>query len=176
VAAIAGAIALSLPALAMAVEIARLHPHQDAYLAWPWRRLRPGANERVFEIEYWGASYRAAARWLNENAEQGASVVAPIAPHCLEPYLRYDLEAHERLRRRDAEATRPYLVFITREAWYEPLGLDRVIASGPPLHAVRSPVGTLALIYRPDQLPGPLMRPGGPRSWRPPGRPRSQTP
>jgi hypothetical protein len=162
------AAALALPALAIVVDIARLHPYQDAYLSSPLRRLQPGASERMFEIEYWGGSYRAVAQWLNEHAEPGATVLVPIAPHCLEPYLRSDLTAHERLRPRVASREHPYVVFMTREAWYRPLGLDRVAADGPPLHSVRTSLGTLAVVYRPDQLPGPLTRPGGPRSWRPP--------
>ncbi len=96
----AAALVLALPAIAIAIDLARLHPYQDAYLAWPLRRLRPGASEQMFEIEYWGGSYRAAARWLNDHAEPGAVVLAPIAPHCLEPYLRSDLTVHERLRPR----------------------------------------------------------------------------
>ena len=164
------AFVLALPALAIVIDVARLHPYQDAYLAWPARRLRSGASERMFEIEYWGASYRAVAQWLNQHAEPNAVVVAPIAPHCLEPYLRSDLTAHERLRPRVAASNRPYVVFMTREAWYRPLGLDRVIAGGPALHSVRTPLGTLAVVYRPDHIPDPLTRPGGPRSWRPPPR------
>ncbi len=164
------ALVIALPALAIAIDVARLHPYQDAYLAWPPRRLQPGASERMFELEYWGGSYRAVAQWLNEHAEPGAVVLAPIAPHCLEPYLRSDLTVHERLRPRLALTTHPYVVFMTREAWYRPLGLDRVIAGGPALHSVRTPLGTLAVVYRPDQIPGPLTRPGGPRSWRPPPR------
>jgi hypothetical protein len=175
-AAIAALIVAS-PAFAIAIDLARIHPYEDAYLAWPVRRLRPGANEHMFEIEYWGSSYREAARWLNLNAEQGAVVLAPIAPHCLEPYVRSDLIVRERMKSRLAATVRPYLVFITREAWHSPLGLDRVAASGQPLHSVRTPLGTLAVVYRVDQIPGPLTRRGGLRSWRPPRRPpRGQDP
>ena len=166
-------LALALPALVLVIDLARLHPYQDAYLAWPLRLLRPGTSERMFEIEYWGGSYRAVAQWLNQHAEPNAMVLVPIAPHCLEPYLRSDLTAYERLRPRLAANAHPYVVFMTREAWYRPLGLDRVIAEGPLLHSVRTPLGTLAVVYRPDRIPGPLTRPGGPRSWRPPRPDRS---
>ena len=158
---------LALPAAAIAVDLARLHPYEDAYLAPLVRRLEPGAMERRFEIEYWGGAYREVARWLDRNAERGASIVAPIAPHCLRPYVRPDLEVHERMRPRLAAERHPYLVFITREAWYAPLGLDGVVATGPPLYSVRTALGTLALVYRPEQVPQQLTRPGGPRSTRP---------
>ncbi|HVR30124.1 MAG TPA: hypothetical protein VMS86_11400, partial [Thermoanaerobaculia bacterium] len=170
-AAASAALALAAPAAAIAVDLARLHPFEDAYLALPFRRLAPGAGERWFEIEYWGHSYRRLADWLNEETEPGAIILAPIAPHCLEPYLRPDLVVRERLRRGTAAEARPYLAFITRRAWYAELGLDQVVAGGEPLHAVRSPLGTHAVVYRPERIPDPLTRPGGPRSWRPP-RPR----
>jgi hypothetical protein len=174
-AAAGAALIVASPAVAIAIDLARLHPYEDAYLAWPARLLRPGESERMFEIEYWGGSYRAAASWLNLHAEPGAVVLAPIAPHCLEPDLRPDLTVHERMRSRIAATVRPYLVFMTREAWYSPLGLDQVTASGPPLHSVRTPLGTLAAVYRVDQVPAPLTRPGGLRS-RPTLRPRRQDP
>jgi hypothetical protein len=157
---------LAIPATAIAIDLIRLHPYQDAYLAPLVRRLEPGAMERRFEIEYWGGAYREVARWLDRNAEQGALIVAPIAPHCLRPYVRPDLEVHERLRPRLAGGRHPYLVFMTRQAWYAPLGLDGVVATGPPLYSVRTPVGTLAVVYRPEQIPQQLARPGGPRSIR----------
>ena len=151
----------------IAVDLTRIHPYEDAYLTPLVRRLEPGANEHRFEIEYWGGSYREVAHWLNENAERGASILAPIAPHCLAPYVRPDLQVRERMRPRLAAERAPYLVFMTRESWYAPLGLDAVVAAGPPLHSVRANVGTLALVYRPEEVPPPLTRPGGPRSKRP---------
>jgi hypothetical protein len=159
---------LAVPAVALVVDLARLHPHHDAYVAWPFRFIAPGASERVLELEYWGQSYQALARWLNTEAEPGATVIAPIAPHCLEPHLRPDLVVRERMRRSAAAGARPYVVFMTRLAWYAPLGLDQIVASEQPLHAVRVPFGTLAVAYRPRRLPAALTRPGGPRSWRPP--------
>jgi len=167
-AAVGAALALGAPAAAIALDLARLHPFEDAYVALPFRRIAPAATERWFEIEYWGHSYRRLADWLNEEAEQGATILAPIAPHCLEPYLRPDLVVRERLRRAAAAEARPYVVFITRRAWYSALGLDQVVANAEPLHAVRSPIGTHAVVYRPETIPAPLTRPGGPRSWRPP--------
>jgi hypothetical protein len=166
-AAAASNLVLLLPAAAIAVDLARLHPYEDAYLAPLVRRLDPGAMEQRFEIEYLGSSYREVARWLDRNAERGASIIAPIAPHCLAPYVRSDLEVHERMRPRLAAERHPYLVFITREAWYAPLGLEGVVATGPPLYSVRTSLGTLALVYRPEQVPRQLTRPGGPRSTRP---------
>jgi hypothetical protein len=159
---------LTIPAALLVVDLARLHPYHDAFVAWPFRRIAPGATERVFELEYWGQSYRSVARWLNAHAEPDATVLAPIAPHCLEPHLRPDLVVRERMRRSAAAEARPYVVFMTRLAWYAPLGLDQIAASEQPLHVERVPFGALAVVYRPRQLPPALTRPGGPRSWRPP--------
>jgi hypothetical protein len=164
---VASALVVVALAAEIAFDVARIHPYEDAYLNPLVRRQAPGRNEHRFEIEYWGGSYREVARWLNQNAERGASILAPIAPHCLAPYVRPDLEVRERMRPRRAAERAPYLVFMTREAWYPPLGLDAVVAGGPPLYSVRTPVGTLALVYRPEQVPAPLTRAGGPRSKRP---------
>jgi hypothetical protein len=170
VASAVAALALAAPATAIAVDLVRLHPYQDAYLARPFRWLAPGANERMFELEYWGGSYREVALWLEREAEPGAAVVAPLASHCLEPYLRSDLVVRGQMRRRLAAQARPYLVFMTREAWYTP-GMRQIVDSERPLYAVTTPFGTLAVVYRPQRLPHELTRAGEPSR-----RPRHRIP
>ena len=89
----APSLVLALPALAIAIDLARLHPYQDAYLAWP---AAPAASRaRASACSRSSTGEGRIARWRGGSTStpsRGAVVLAPIAPHCLEPYLRSDLD------------------------------------------------------------------------------------
>ncbi len=112
--------------LALAVELAAIHPYADAYLNRPTRlALGDEAQHRV-ELEYWGASYKEGAEWLAAHAPRGAFVLVPLGPHAAAPFLagRFTLVPHDGWR----DASRPhYLMLMTREAWYTPR-LRRLVA------------------------------------------------
>jgi len=89
-----------------------------------------GARERMElpeATDYWAVSYRQGIDWLNQNAETGAHVSAPIAQwnfRLITPlWLRDDLRYASRKQVDEAFATGDpvYLMFITRENFYIPV-------------------------------------------------------
>ncbi|NOX71770.1 MAG: hypothetical protein GXO64_03670 [Candidatus Micrarchaeota archaeon] len=50
-----------------------------------------GAYEHGFDMDYWGESYLEAAKWLNENAENGSIVYVPWATNIMEMYKYGDI-------------------------------------------------------------------------------------
>jgi hypothetical protein len=65
-----------------------LHPYEYVY----YNSLVANPSGK-FESDYWAASYREGANWLNENAPVYATVVAGDPEHIAELYLRDDLQA-----------------------------------------------------------------------------------
>jgi hypothetical protein len=63
-AAVAAGLALVVSLACLAVQIAAIHPYEDAFLNLPARLwLAPEAQHKV-ELEYWGNSYKEAAAWV----------------------------------------------------------------------------------------------------------------
>jgi hypothetical protein len=81
----------------------RLHPYEYVY----YNALAGNPSGR-FELDYWAASYREAANWLNVNAPADATVVVGDPGHIAELYLRDDLQVSE------ANTSPDYVVFSTR--------------------------------------------------------------
>ena len=132
--------------LALAVELAAIHPYADACLNRPTRLALGGEAQHRVELEYWGASYKEGAEWLAAHAPRGAFVLVPLGPHAAAPLLagRFTLVPHDGWR----DASRPhYLMLMTREAWYTPR-LRRLVAEEQPLFTVRRQGSTLLAIYR----------------------------
>lgn len=69
--------------------ILRLHPYQYVY----YNSFIGGIEGafRRFELDYWNASYREAALWLNKNAPAKAKIRGNEAAYLLQEYLRPDL-------------------------------------------------------------------------------------
>ncbi|NOT05788.1 MAG: hypothetical protein HOP27_14435 [Anaerolineales bacterium] len=65
----------------------RLHPYEYVY----YNNLVANPDGK-FELDYWAASYREAANWLNDNAPLGATIVVGDPQHIAELYLRNDLQ------------------------------------------------------------------------------------
>lgn len=93
------------------IGIVRTHPYQYIYYNSLAGGL-PGAF-RQYEMDYWGTSFRAAARFLNANAPQNAAVVVVGPPTTLWRYLRSDIRVYNIV-----ETTKPennyYLLVSTR--------------------------------------------------------------
>lgn len=101
---------IALAVLPGVLAIAQLHPYQYVY----YNSLAGGVQgaERRFELDYWGASFRAAAGYLNENAPPGARVVAIGPAPSLWRYTRPDIQVTSL---EDALPERPYyVVALTR--------------------------------------------------------------
>jgi hypothetical protein len=132
--------------LAVAWQLAAVHPYHDAFLSLPARAwLGPEAQRRV-ELEYWGGSYREGAEWLLAHAPADALVLVPMATHAATPYLAGRLAVVPRDRHPD-DGRPQYLMVMTREAWYTPQ-VAAVVASRHPVFTVRRQGSTLLAVYR----------------------------
>ncbi len=93
------------------VGILRAHPYQYIYYNSLAGGL-PGAF-RQYEMDYWGTSFREAARFLNDNAPQNAVVVVVGPPTTLWRYVRPDIRVYNII-----ETSKPennyYLLVSTR--------------------------------------------------------------
>ena len=70
----------------------RLHPYEYIY----YNRFIGGVQgaHRIFELDYWGISYREAATWLNENAPTHANIWVEGPAHLLQLYVRPNLKIY----------------------------------------------------------------------------------
>ncbi|HUP42446.1 MAG TPA: glycosyltransferase family 39 protein [Thermoanaerobaculia bacterium] len=156
-------LALGLAAVAwgwLAVDLVRYHPYQDAYLNPPVRAAAGRSAPELFELEYWGASFKEGAAWLNRHAPPGSRVLVPIAPHCAAPYLDPGLV----LVAPDPDVTPPetdpeadYLMAMTRTAMDTP-GMREVRARREPVFTVTRLGSTLLEVYRLDVRSAPDVR------------------
>ncbi|MBI2410424.1 MAG: glycosyltransferase family 39 protein [Candidatus Kerfeldbacteria bacterium] len=69
-------------------ESRQVHPYEGAYFNELVRLIIPAHIETVFEVEYWGASYREGVDWLNTHAAPNAVVCVPDGMHMVEMYPR----------------------------------------------------------------------------------------
>ncbi len=88
-----------------------LHPYQYVY----YNHLIGNPSGR-FELDYWAASYREAANWLNENAPANAKIAVGDPQHIAELYLRSDLKI--------TDAEPDYVIFSTRYNAHEKFFAD----------------------------------------------------
>ncbi len=132
-----------------AFQTLALHPNGICYfnsfiggLAGAQRWQVPGATD------YWGNSYWQGLAWLDEHAEPGSTVVAPIASQIVRSAvpvrLRPDLRlwtpafAHDRTI---------YLMYITRQGWYRPV-IRWLEKNARPAHEILVQGGAILRIYR----------------------------
>ncbi|MCG2787825.1 MAG: glycosyltransferase family 39 protein [Anaerolineae bacterium] len=99
---------LLLPGL---LGIARIHPYQYIY----YNSLVGGVSGafRQYEMDYWGTSFREAARFLNANAPQNAEVVVVGPPTTLWRYVRPDIHVYNVVEERNSSDSY-YLLISTR--------------------------------------------------------------
>jgi hypothetical protein len=140
-AAVGGVALLSVP-----LQMVALHPYHDAYLNEAVRAFHPGGNERRFELEYWGQSYKEGVEWLAAHGGRRSVVLVPFASWCARPYVPETLELLAQFRL-ESDPDRPhYLMFMTRRAWYTPT-IERLAAEGVPVFAIRRQGSTLLEIH-----------------------------
>lgn len=127
-------------------DLVRLHPYEDAYLNLPTRRALERPPEEVFELEYWGSSYKEGAEWLDAHAADDAVVLVPIASWCAAPWLdgRFSLVEADSY---PATGRPRYLMTMTREGFYTP-EVRRVRRTLSPVFTIRRGRATLLEIYR----------------------------
>ena len=138
------------------MELALIHPHEVAHFS-PLVGGPAGAKRLGFpQVEdYWATGYRRGLEWIQANAEPGAYVAAGVAEHLLALEAPLRLTPDHKLVRASspfrpdpgpevteaffaiAKQTPIYLMYTTREAWYNPIIhqaelLDPIYTEGPP--------------------------------------------
>jgi len=86
----------------------RLHPYEYVY----YNNLVANPSGK-FELDYWAASFREAANWLNDNAPLNATIVVGDPRHIAELYLRDDLQILT------GNESPDYAIFSTRYNQYD---------------------------------------------------------
>lgn len=131
---------LAAPFAAWFFTMVRIHPYEVAYYNFLVGGTA-GANARWMDAtDYWGSSYKQGIAWLNANAEQGATVVAPVGGYVVgsvrRMWLRSDIAlvvlpytekmtAEEYLGACPAEERlKLYAIYITKRGWYNRFARD----------------------------------------------------
>jgi 4-amino-4-deoxy-L-arabinose transferase-like glycosyltransferase len=117
-------------------SVARIHPYQTVYFSSVVGGL-PGAVSLgvPWSFDYWGTSYRAAVRWLDEHAVANATVIVPIAPHIVRyENPRRDLRIVD--RREIPSGSCGYLACLVTHGAYRDDAVTRECEARPPLHEV----------------------------------------
>lgn len=112
------AVALGLLFAPVIIMLARLHPFQGIYYNTLAGGPR-GAYDR-FPQEYWGSSYALGTRWINENTEPDALILARVAGQLANNYLSGDrrIIPDEALPSLSPD-TIVYVAYITRRDKYD---------------------------------------------------------
>ena len=134
-----------------AVATARTHPNGICWYNALVGGLQ-GAQARGVRdsTDYWCNSYRQAAPWLREHAEEGARLLVPVARHVMSAIAPLELREDLRILRPN-ERQPPkgvlYVCYATRRSLYGPLirGLE---AGGPPAFEIRCDGAPIFKAYR----------------------------
>lgn len=127
-----------LVAISLVYEVAIIHPFEGSYRNEIVRLLYPKRMDRVFNLEYWGATYKQGVDWLNENAAQNAVACVPTADILIEWYaVRPDLSF-------GCSSDTSYMMFFTRYSNAE----DPAITSYEPVFTIERMGAELLRIYR----------------------------
>ncbi|MDD5055617.1 MAG: glycosyltransferase family 39 protein [Candidatus Peribacteraceae bacterium] len=119
-------------------EVAILHPFEGSYRNEIVRLMYPERMDRVFNLEYWGATYKQGVDWLNANASQNAVVCVPTADVLIDWYdVRPDLSF-------GCSADASYMMFFTRYSKAE----DPALVSHEPVFTVERMGAELLRIYK----------------------------
>jgi len=132
----------------VAAEVVRIHPYQNAYLNVVTNAWIAGNAEDVFEVEYWGQSYKEGAEWLNGHAERDADIYVGHGPDLANHYLttRSRRLTEETWPEFESQSRHAYLMLMTRKALYGP-AITRVMRGYEPIFEVRRQKGTLLKLY-----------------------------
>ena len=140
------------------VGIARLHPYPQIY----YNALvgGPRGAAELFEVEYWGFSWKPGMAWLEANAAPGALVITPWLEGVSSHYRRPDLEIAvsnqpgeiERHRREAGRSGREvYFLFLVRQGFIAgDTGVEPVRRRYPLVPEERAGDVALLEIYRLD--------------------------
>ena len=135
------AAAMILCALPGILGVLSLHPYAYSY----YNQFVGGVGGafRRFEAEYWGTSYREAARYVSEIAPAGADVLATGPVHLFRRYARADLKVYPT---DDGEVADTYDYVVSTTRW----NLDLIeFPAAPVVHTVGRGGAVFAVIKQP---------------------------
>lgn len=147
----AAAVAVALAAVAPGARATvATHPNGCAWFNALVGGLRGAQARQVRDAtDYWANSYWQVVDWLNEHAEPGAAVVAPVAGPVLRAIapvkLRADLHVSS-LEDSDRDAPL-YVVYVTRRGHYDRF-VTRLDGAHAPLHQVEVDGAPIVRVHR----------------------------
>ena len=98
------AIVIGLLVLPNIFLLIKMHPYQ--YVYYNVFTDGVGGAFRIYEMDYWGTSYREAAEYINQIAPQNARVIVFGAPHLVETHARDDLQVEKYKKDMAAQVSR----------------------------------------------------------------------
>jgi hypothetical protein len=127
---------LLLPGIVAGIQ---LHPYEYIY----YNRFAGGEGGafRRFEMDYWGTSYREAARYLNDSASANANVWVEGPAHLLQVYVRPDIKVYSTYEVERADHY-DFVVALTR------YNLDETSYPGAPVVDVIQRQGALLTVIK----------------------------
>jgi Dolichyl-phosphate-mannose-protein mannosyltransferase len=132
--------------VSVGVELVWIHPYHNAYLNQLTNSLIKDNAQDVFEVEYWGQSYKEGAEWVNAHVEDDAEIYVWVlsADH----YLRQkSKELNEDTLPRFEDRTRPaYLMAMTRRGMYKG-SIEHIVRNYDPVFTIRRQKAILLNIY-----------------------------
>jgi hypothetical protein len=131
----------------MGLGLVWIHPYYNAYLNEVTNALLERAED-LFEVEYWGQSYKEGAEWLNLNAEPDADIYVGLNKQIADRYLnRKSRELNEHSLPEFEDPGRvAYFMVITRKAVYRE-SIEHIVRSFEPVFSIRRQKGTLLHVY-----------------------------
>ena len=125
-----------------ALRMVQLHPYQQVYFSF----LPAPAAERLFERDYWGASYYQGLQWLLRHRPRALTVSSPDAAPLVSNSLLLPPAQRARLHLRRNPARARY--FITGYRWHPQSYRDSV---GREIHTIRA--GGIKILSIFERLP-----------------------
>jgi hypothetical protein len=109
------AIVISLLILPNIFTLIKLHPYQYVYYNIFTNGV--GGAFRMYEMDYWGTSYREATEYVNQIAPKNSRIIVFGAPHLVGTYARADLQIEK--YKKDMELDRAFPTFAILLSRYD---------------------------------------------------------
>jgi hypothetical protein len=121
-------------------EVAIIHPFEGSYRNEVIRTLVPKDMDHVFQVEYWGSTYRQGMDWLVANAAPRPIICVPTAGILVGWYPWRDDFTF------DCSAATTYIMFFTRYSEVSQQFLSSI--TSPPVFTIERMGATLLKIYK----------------------------
>jgi hypothetical protein len=132
--------------VSVGAELIWVHPYHNAYLNEVTNALIKDNTQDVFEVEYWGQSYKEGAEWLSAHVEHDAEIYVWLIS--ANPYLKQKSKGlNEDTLPRFEDGTRPaYFMVMTRKGMYK-RPIEHIVRNYDPIFTIRRQKAVLLNIY-----------------------------